>query len=269
MFGIEKRKQKKEEERRRIEEERRKREEEERRKAAEKKANMKELGAYIMVIICDIMMIAAVPSFASILFAAVGVLLIPIKQIDNLWSKLLKGNSKWIKYLILGWLFVIACIIFPLSEEKGKTGNIEQTETNREAAATTTTEAKKVVATEKQTEKQTKTEAATEKETTTRKEVVTTTEKATTVKTTVYVEEKATKQNNNSSNSNNSINNQNATTAAQNNINNNSITVHITASGSKYHRAGCRYLRNSDSTVTLDKAKSLGLTPCSVCNPPQ
>ena len=137
MFGIEKRKQKKEEERR-------KREEEERRKAAEKKANMKELGAYIMVIICDIMMIAAVPSFASILFAAVGVLLIPIKQIDNLWSKLLKGNSKWIKYLILGWLFVIACIIFPLSEEKGKTGNIEQTETNREAAATTTTEAKQL-----------------------------------------------------------------------------------------------------------------------------
>ena len=227
---------------------------------------MKELGAYIMIIICDILMIAAVPSFASILFAAVGVLLIPIKQIDDLWSKLLKGHSKWIKYLMLGWLFVIACIIFPLSDEKGKTGNIEQTETNREAATTTTTEAKKVVATEKQTEKQTKTEAATEKETTARKEVVTTTEKATTVKTTAYVEEKTTKQNNNSSNSNNSINNQNATTAAPNN---NSITVHITANGSKYHRAGCRYLRNSDSAVTLQKAKSLGLTPCSVCNPPQ
>ena len=55
MFGIEKRKQKKEEERRRIEEERRKIEEDERRKEAEKKASMKELGAYIMIIICDML----------------------------------------------------------------------------------------------------------------------------------------------------------------------------------------------------------------------
>lgn len=44
--------------------------------------------------------------------------------------------------------------------------------------------------------------------------------------------------------------------------------VHITDTGSKYHRAGCRTLK-SDHEVTLEKAKSMGLEPCKVCNPPQ
>lgn len=52
------------------------------------------------------------------------------------------------------------------------------------------------------------------------------------------------------------------------NSTNGSVIVHITNSGSKYHRAGCRYLK-SDNEVTLDEARSLGLSPCSVCNPPQ
>lgn len=46
------------------------------------------------------------------------------------------------------------------------------------------------------------------------------------------------------------------------------IMVHITETGSKYHNAGCRYLK-SDITVSLEQAKASGLTPCSVCNPPQ
>lgn len=48
-----------------------------------------------------------------------------------------------------------------------------------------------------------------------------------------------------------------------------SIEVHITETGSKYHSAGCRYLKKSDKVTTLDNAKALGLEPCSVCNPPQ
>ena len=47
------------------------------------------------------------------------------------------------------------------------------------------------------------------------------------------------------------------------------IQVHITETGSKYHSAGCQYLRSSDIIVTLDDAKARGLTPCSKCNPPQ
>ncbi|HEY3283093.1 MAG TPA: hypothetical protein VGN26_12540 [Armatimonadota bacterium] len=41
--------------------------------------------------------------------------------------------------------------------------------------------------------------------------------------------------------------------------------VHVTRTGSKYHSAGCRYLSQSDSTVTLADAEARGLTPCSVC----
>ena len=39
--------------------------------------------------------------------------------------------------------------------------------------------------------------------------------------------------------------------------------------GSKYHSAGCSYLKKSDHEVTLSEAKNMGLTPCSRCNPPQ
>jgi len=46
------------------------------------------------------------------------------------------------------------------------------------------------------------------------------------------------------------------------------IDVHITRTGKKYHQAGCRYLSHSDRTVTLEEARAMGLTPCSVCNPP-
>lgn len=50
---------------------------------------------------------------------------------------------------------------------------------------------------------------------------------------------------------------------------NNAVEVHITNTGSKYHSAGCQYLKKSDIVTTLDKAKSSGLTPCSKCNPPR
>ena len=50
---------------------------------------------------------------------------------------------------------------------------------------------------------------------------------------------------------------------------NSETMVHITATGKKYHRAGCRTLKKSDTEVTLDEAKSMGLTPCGICNPPQ
>lgn len=50
---------------------------------------------------------------------------------------------------------------------------------------------------------------------------------------------------------------------------NSETMVHITATGKKYHRASCRTLKKSDTEVTLDEAKSMGLSPCGICNPPQ
>lgn len=50
---------------------------------------------------------------------------------------------------------------------------------------------------------------------------------------------------------------------------NSKTMVHITATGKKYHRAGCRTLKKSDTEVTLEEAKSMGLSPCGICNPPQ
>lgn len=50
---------------------------------------------------------------------------------------------------------------------------------------------------------------------------------------------------------------------------NSETMVHITATGKKYHRAGCRTLKKSDTEVTLDETKSMGLSPCGICNPPQ
>lgn len=42
-------------------------------------------------------------------------------------------------------------------------------------------------------------------------------------------------------------------------------TVYITDTGSKYHRYGCQYLRQSCHSISLSDAKSQGYEPCSVC----
>lgn len=47
----------------------------------------------------------------------------------------------------------------------------------------------------------------------------------------------------------------------------NSYTVYVTNTGAKYHRAGCRYLRQSQNPISKDDAVAQGYTPCSVCNP--
>ncbi len=44
--------------------------------------------------------------------------------------------------------------------------------------------------------------------------------------------------------------------------------VYVTATGSKYHAKGCRYLRQSARAVALAKLPE-SLEPCSVCNPPK
>lgn len=45
------------------------------------------------------------------------------------------------------------------------------------------------------------------------------------------------------------------------------VTVYRTKTGSKYHRAGCSYLRRSAIPIDLATAKGL-YGPCSRCNPP-
>ena len=44
-----------------------------------------------------------------------------------------------------------------------------------------------------------------------------------------------------------------------------SVTVYITKTGSKYHRYGCQYLRQSCISVSLDSAIAQGYTACSKC----
>ena len=46
-------------------------------------------------------------------------------------------------------------------------------------------------------------------------------------------------------------------------------TVHVTKTGEKYHRAGCKHLKKSDREISLEQAKAQGYKPCSDCNPPQ
>jgi len=46
------------------------------------------------------------------------------------------------------------------------------------------------------------------------------------------------------------------------------LTVYVTRTGEKYHRAGCRYLSRSQIPISLSDAKA-GYDACSVCNPPK
>ena len=49
---------------------------------------------------------------------------------------------------------------------------------------------------------------------------------------------------------------------------NNDPTVYITNTGGKYHRAGCRFLKQSQIEKHLSEVKGI-YGPCGVCNPPQ
>ena len=51
--------------------------------------------------------------------------------------------------------------------------------------------------------------------------------------------------------------------------NNQGVTIYGTKTGAKYHADSCRSLAKSKIPMTLSAAKSSGLTPCSICNPPQ
>jgi hypothetical protein len=44
-------------------------------------------------------------------------------------------------------------------------------------------------------------------------------------------------------------------------------TVYITATGKKYHRESCQYLRKSKYEIGMKEAIDRGLTACSVCSP--
>jgi hypothetical protein len=46
------------------------------------------------------------------------------------------------------------------------------------------------------------------------------------------------------------------------------VTVYVTKTGTKYHRAGCSYLRSSSIATSLKDAKAR-YTACSRCHPPQ
>ena len=45
------------------------------------------------------------------------------------------------------------------------------------------------------------------------------------------------------------------------------VTVYVTRTGKKYHRAGCQYLRLSQFPIPLSQARAR-YGPCSVCSPP-
>jgi len=54
-------------------------------------------------------------------------------------------------------------------------------------------------------------------------------------------------------------------TASAGSSTSNSQTVYITKTGSKYHNAGCQYLRQSKIAISLDDAKAQGYSACSKC----
>ena len=45
------------------------------------------------------------------------------------------------------------------------------------------------------------------------------------------------------------------------------VMVHVTRTGKRYHRAGCRHAK-AGWAVPLKEAQGRGLTPCQVCHPP-
>lgn len=57
--------------------------------------------------------------------------------------------------------------------------------------------------------------------------------------------------------------------SAVTNTNDDNTIVYITDTGTKYHTADCRTLKNSKQAITLKEAKERGYTPCGICHPPE
>lgn len=45
-------------------------------------------------------------------------------------------------------------------------------------------------------------------------------------------------------------------------------TVYKTPTGSKYHLADCRMVKNVSSSISIEKALKEGMEPCKICKPP-
>jgi hypothetical protein len=46
------------------------------------------------------------------------------------------------------------------------------------------------------------------------------------------------------------------------------IIVYVNNSGTRYHRAVCKYVAKNRTAITLAEAKNKGYTPCTYCKPP-
>jgi len=53
----------------------------------------------------------------------------------------------------------------------------------------------------------------------------------------------------------------------QPNLQESADTVYMTKTGTKYHRAGCRYLARSSIPISRKEAEARGYAPCKVCKP--
>ena len=69
------------------------------------------------------------------------------------------------------------------------------------------------------------------------------------------------------SNSSSSAYQKSSSNTTESNVDSSSYEVYITNTGSKYHRDGCSYLRQSQIGISKSDAIAQGYTPCSRCNP--
>ena len=120
------------------------------------------IGAWLFSIFLFTGALVYMPSVSSFIFLALGIVNLPIKAMDSLWDRLLKGKRN-IKVIIVAVIFFIGCTIAPtLETETNK--DLPPIETETVTEITTETE------TAQSTEEQNATEVNTEKETTGKKE---------------------------------------------------------------------------------------------------
>ena len=106
------------------------------------------------------------------------------------------------------------------------------------------------------------------KTTTTEKETMTfrtTTEAATTTEEAVVTEAVSTTEKKTEAPETTPTETEAPTTVSESTQKTSSDICYVTSSGTKYHRAGCSYLKKSKTQMTISEAKSCGYSPCSRC----
>lgn len=230
------------------------------------------------------------PSVASIIFVIAGIAVAPIPKINSMLASV--GIQSWKKALVIGLLFVAACVLAPSINTSASTAHPEGASINSSAVLSKADSAANdpISSSTLSASSLDSSDMSTEGTSTTSSSELTSSgdsgvsdsvdteldsnepDSASTGGTdTDLPPENDTQEAESGSEVSSIQDSEPASSETQSETEESTeqeIMVYITDTGTKYHKSGCRHLRDSKHEISLSSAKAQGYEPCGTCHPP-